>query len=112
MLNLGDMRWRVVIERRVATQDEAGQPTDEWVNVARRRAAVMALAGREAFAAQQRLGRVPTIFRLRYLDGIEPKMRLTCDGKRYDIDSAFDPDGMREELRITALELVEEAVGV
>jgi SPP1 family predicted phage head-tail adaptor len=106
-LRLGAMRHTVEIERRTTAQQESGQQKDEWVLVARRRAQLVAIPGVETRAAQQELGRVPTVFRLRYIDGVLPSMRLTCDGKLYDIVSAIDPDGgLKAALEVTALEQV------
>lgn len=110
MLNLGQMRHTVTIERRSSAQTASGMPKLEWVLVAQRRAAVEAAAGREVWAAQQQAGRIPTVFRLRWLSGVLPSMRLTWDSRLFDIVSAVDPDGRRTELVITALEQVGEAV--
>lgn len=105
------MRHRVVIERRSATQDAAGEPTVAWTTVVDRRASMRRSPGTEVFSSEQRLGRVPTEFRLRYAAGILPQMRLRLTSetpeKLYNVLSAIDPDGRRSELIVTALELVE-----
>lgn len=106
MIRAGPMRFQVVIERRTDEQDDAGQQLDEWDVFATRRAAMQRVTGDEIETAQQEAARVPTTFRLRWLDGVLPAMRLTCDGKVYDIKSAVDPDGLKNELIITAAELV------
>ncbi len=103
------MREQVLIEQRSTQQDAAGQPVETWQVVARRRAEIERMTGREAWASQQRLGRVPTIFHLRWVEGIKPQMRLTCAGALYDITSAIDPDGTKAELTLTCLELLEQA---
>lgn len=51
---------------------------------------------------------MPTVFRLRWRDGVLPAMRLVSGDRVFNIVSAIDPDGMRAELVITAEELVEE----
>lgn len=109
MLNLGEMRHEVIIERRTSEQDTAGEQLDQWILVARRRAQLVATAGRELQAAQQQVGRVPVLFKLRYLFGVLPSMRLTCSGVLYDIKSAVDPDGRRAELLVTCEERVGES---
>lgn len=107
------MRYEVLIEQRTLNQDSAGEQDDEWLFVARRRASIEnPVPGSEFFASQQRQARVPTTFRMRFIDESEavvlPDMRLKCQGKTYDIVSAVDPDGMRSELIVTALERVGE----
>lgn len=107
-LNAGQMRHQVRLEQRVSTQDTAGEPTLSWALFAERRASIERMAGRELWGAEQRLGRVPTIFRLRWFDGVSPAMRLLWNGNVFDILSAIDPDGMSVELEVTALEHVDE----
>ena len=111
VLDLGRMRHVVRIDQRVTTQDAAGEQVLTWNQFATRRAAIEVTPGRELWSSQERQGRVPTIFRLRYLDGVVPSMRLihSRDGseKVFNILSAIDPDGLRVELVITTEELVE-----
>lgn len=110
-LPLGKMRFRVLIEQRTNLQGSSGEPLDNWLVFASRRAGKVSAPGSEQFAAQQQFGRVPTIFRMRYVDGVLPSMRLRADGKLYEIISAIDPDdGLRVELEITTLERVGEVV--
>lgn len=110
MPNLGAMRQVVTIERRSTIQDAAGEPELRWLLVFKGRAELARATGREVEAAQQRQGRVPTTFKLRFLSGVLPGMRLLHAEKVFDIKSAIDPDGRRRELVITADELVEEPV--
>ena len=110
MLPLGQMRETVTIERRSMQQSDSGMPKLEWLLVATRRAAVAAAAGSEQWAAQQQAPRVPMVFRLRYLSGVLPSMRLLWDSRLFDIVSAVDPDGRRVELVINTLEQVGEPV--
>jgi SPP1 family predicted phage head-tail adaptor len=107
--NAGKMRFRVVIEQRSTKQDASGEPLLEWDLFASRRAAKVSTTGSEQFAAQQQFGRVPTVFALRYLDGVLPSMRLREGGKVYEIISVVDPDGRKTDLTITTLERVGES---
>lgn len=108
-LNAGQMRFVVRIEQRTTVQDAAGEPNNTWTLFQQRRASVERTPGRELWASDQRQGRVPTMFRLRFLDGVLPQMRLIHNSKVFNILSAFDPDGTKAELTIMAEELVEEA---
>ncbi|MCI0571348.1 MAG: head-tail adaptor protein, partial [Myxococcaceae bacterium] len=73
------MRHRVTLQQRVSGQDDAGGVRDNWENVATRWASVDRAAGREVWESAQRSGRVPAVFRLRYLAGVTPGMRLLVD---------------------------------
>lgn len=108
MVNAGEMRHVVRIERQTEDQESSGQLTEEWELVAQRRAAIVRTTGREVFAAQQQAARVPTLFRLRFIADVMPSMRLLCDGRVYDIKSAVDPTGRGEELLVTTEERVGE----
>jgi SPP1 family predicted phage head-tail adaptor len=103
------MRHRVTLQQRSEVLDTAGGVRDAWVDYAQRWASMDRAAGREVWASAQRSGRVPAVFRLRYLAGVVPGMRLVFDGRLYNVLSAVDQAGRREELVITAEELVEEA---
>ena len=111
MADAGTMRHQVRIEKRTQAPDAAGELQTGWVLVAQRRAEKLSTPGREVWTAAQRAARVPTIFKLRHPRTdfeVLPQMRLTCDGKLYDIISAHDPDGRQVDLLVTCDELVNE----
>jgi SPP1 family predicted phage head-tail adaptor len=103
------MRHRVTIQQRSTGTDAAGGVLNAWENVATRCASIDRASGSELWGSAQRSARVPTVFRLRYLAGVVPSMRLLFDGRVYNILSAVDQEGRKAELVITAEELVEEA---
>lgn len=105
----GALRESVTIEKRSTSQDSVGEQVHTWTTFAERRAELMKTPGAEVWSAQQRNARVPTTFRLRYLSGVEPGMRIIWSSKLHDIKSAVDPTGRKEQLIITAEELVGEA---
>ena len=112
-LNLGAMRHVVRIEQRSPAQDPTGDQVLSWSPfVGPRRAEIVSTPGREFFNSAERQGRIPTIFKLRYLDGVTPAMRLihSTGGVEavFKILSAIDPDHLRVELVITCEELVGE----
>jgi SPP1 family predicted phage head-tail adaptor len=107
MIRAGELRHQVEILVRTSAQDSSGQPLDTWTVFATRMASLRRAPGREVFASAERNGRVPVVFDLRFLDGVTPAMRVRFNGKVHNIQSAFDPDGRRAELVITAEELVE-----
>ncbi|HEX7119399.1 MAG TPA: phage head closure protein [Longimicrobiales bacterium] len=99
----GRLRHRITIEHPVSAQNEYGEPVEDWATFAEAWASREDLAGREYFAAKQTLSEVTTRFRLRYIEGISPKMRILSDGLAYKIVSPpQDPEGRRRELIIMA----------
>lgn len=105
-INPGAMREQVRLESRSTAQDTVGEQILTWSLFALRRAEVVRTPGKELWASMERNGRVPTMWKLRWLDGVLPAMRLICRGKVYNIVSALDPTGRQEELLITSEELV------
>ncbi len=108
MVRAGAMRFQVVLMQRATTQDAAGETLNTWSAFATRRAAIQRTPGTELFAAAGRNGRVPTVFRLRWLEGVTPGMRVEYDSRLFNIISAVDQEEIGEELVITAEELVGE----
>jgi SPP1 family predicted phage head-tail adaptor len=96
-MRAGKLRHRITIEA-ATVANVFGEEVETWTTFAEVWAAKEDLAGREFFAAQQTTAEVTTRFRLRYLDGVTPKMRINSDGVLYNIESVQDPDGRRVEL--------------
>lgn len=110
MTAAGELRQVIEIQARTKIRDDAGEPRDVWGVVARRRAEKTSTPGGENFTANQRVARVPTVFRIRYPRdfAIIPAMRVIHLGVTYDIQSVVDRDGRRVDMFLTCLELVEE----
>lgn len=90
------LRHRVTIERKTTGEDAWGQPVETWETVAIAPAEVWPLSGREYIAAQAEQAGVTTRITIRYQAGIEPAMRITHDGKTYNIRAVLpDPTARR-----------------
>lgn len=108
-INAGAMREQVTLQTRSTQQDSSGEPLPQWNQFATLRAEIVRFpSGKSTFdqASAQRIARVPTTFKLRWLDGVLPEMRLLNRSKVYRIMSAIDPTGRHEELLIMCEELV------
>ncbi len=99
-------RHRITLQELVTGQDEAGQPVQEWQDVATVWGAVEPLRGREYFAAAQVQAEVTTRIRIRYCRGIRPDMRVLYDGRLFDILSVIDPEERHRELQLMAREVI------
>jgi head-tail adaptor len=108
-INAGAMREQVQLQQRATQQDAAGEPQLTWNVFATVRAEVVRTTGREIYGAAERNSRVPTMWKLRYFDGALSQMRLVDlkTTRVYDIISAIDPTGRREELLVASMEIVE-----
>jgi SPP1 family predicted phage head-tail adaptor len=102
-MRAGQLRHRITIEAPTGAQNEYGEPVEGWTPHATVWASREDLGGREYFAAQQTQTTVSTRFRIRFLAGISPAMRILSDGIPYDIEAVQDPDGMGRELVLLAV---------
>lgn len=105
-MNIGDLRHRITLQECVSGQDEAGQPVQEWQDVATVWGAVEPLRGREYFAAQQVQAEVTTRIRIRYRKGIRPEMRVLYDGRIFQIVAPpIDPEERHREIHLMCKEV-------
>ncbi len=108
MTDSGAMRQVVKILEPTTARSPSGAPLKDWVEVATRRAEKTATPGAEIWSSNERSGRIPTVFKIRWprTFKVSPKMRLEHRGRVFDIVSAIDPDGREVDMLISCLELV------
>ena len=94
------LRHRVTIEQLATTRDEFGGVVEAWGTVAIVPAEVWPLSGREFVAAQAEQAGVTTRITIRYQAGIEPAMRVTHDGKTYNIKAVLPDPTLRRHLTL------------
>lgn len=85
MIAASDLNTRVNIEQRTSSQDELGQPIETWSLVAAVWGSVRHLSGVAAIKSGADGSTVKASFRIRYMAGIDSGMRVTVDGKHYNI---------------------------
>jgi len=103
-MNAGSLDRRIKIEQPKQEQDSrTGQlKTPTWLPFAEVWARRSPAMGGERFLADQRIAEADTIFRVRYLRGVLPTMRVVdADGRAYDIKGTQEV-GRREGLDILA----------
>jgi SPP1 family predicted phage head-tail adaptor len=98
----GTLSKRVMIQRRVETQNEVNEVVISFIDWYEVWASIEPLSGREYFAAQQVSSDVSTRIRIRSLSGVTQKMRVLYkkapdDTQVYEIDSVIPVrEGNRE----------------
>lgn len=107
MIRAGELDTRIRIEQRSTIQDATGEPDTTWDLFAERWASIERTPGSEVWASAQRGGRVPTVFRLRFLAGVLPAMRVVAQDRVYDIRSVVRPSGRSADMLLVTDELVE-----
>lgn len=102
----GKLRHRITIQQRSTTQDVYGEPTDTWTTFATVWASVEPIIGREFFASEQVQAEVTTKIRIRNLDGILPKMRVSFGSKIYDIKAIMNIEERNREILLMCEEVI------
>lgn len=102
------MRHKVTIQRRTQTTDGFGGPVNAWTDFATVAAGVDSLTGREFLAAQAAQSEASVRFVMRYVAGVDARMRIVYKGLYHDIINITDPEERHRELIIMTTQGVNE----
>ena len=103
-MDASKLRYRIKIMSRVVTQDSYGQNVISWVLLAELWANVMAIRGREFFAAAQVNAENTVKFTIRYRNDVTALNRIEYDNKAYDITGIVPLEGRKDWLELIAIE--------
>lgn len=103
-MRAGKLRHTVIIQSATEALDGFGEAVKTWAEYAKARASVEPLQGREFYAAQQFNSEVKVKIRMRFLDGVTPKMRISFNSKIYNIQSIVDPQERNNEMHLMCSE--------
>lgn len=106
-MRAGKLRHRVTIQQRSAaspTNHASGEKDASWGTYLTVWASVEPLTGRELFAAQQVNSEVNVRIRMRYREGITHRMRVSFQGRIYDIVAVIDREERHVELELLCTE--------
>jgi SPP1 family predicted phage head-tail adaptor len=106
MMRAGKLRRLLDIQQAVESRDTTGAVVTTWGTFATVHGSVEPLRGREFWAAKELQAEVDTRIRIRYLDGITPKMRILDGTRIFQIYAVIDPESRHEEMQIMAQETV------
>lgn len=103
MMDPGQLRDRVTIQRDSGTSGDGGAYEPTWIEVAQVWANVRPLTVRESLVAQQTASRVNYVVTIRYRQDVSAEMRLVWRGASMNILGVTNPDQHRAFLEITAV---------
>jgi SPP1 family predicted phage head-tail adaptor len=103
---IGALRHRITIEAPVETQGEDGTVTQAWETYAAVWASIEPLIGKEYFAQQREQAAVSHKIRMRALDGVTHKMRVSWGPRLFEIESALNVGERNRELVLMCRESV------
>lgn len=100
-MEAGRLRELVTIEQKSVTRDAFGAETVAWTTFAASLPAeAQPLSGREYVAMRQAQADITIRFRLRYVAGVTPAMRVLWDSRAYDIIEAINVNARDRELEL------------
>lgn len=102
MIRAGDLNQRITIQQSTITRDTYGAEIQTWATHATVWASKQHKSSREFYSAQKTNAEITDLFIIRYRNNVTTKMRISHNGKYYDILGADDPDGGRVEIWLLA----------
>jgi len=104
-MNSLPLNKRVTVERLEPTTDpDYGCMVEAWIPTHSVWAAIETLTGREFVIAMTAQAEVTIQVRIRYLPGITSAMRITYQGRIFNIQSVINPNEANRELVLMCLE--------
>lgn len=106
MLRAGTLDEEAVIKTPVESFNDVSEPILTFTTFATRRVGILPLSGNENMQAMAREGTVMHRIRMRYTEGLKPKMRLEMSGRVFEIMAVMER-GRRVEHEVLATEVVD-----
>lgn len=102
------LRYRILIEKEVEISDNAGGYSASWISVANIWAAIKPVSNRvfssENNFAMQLENSSSFVFTIRYLEGINSKMRISYNGRLFNIKRVVNVDEESAWIEFLAVE--------
>lgn len=92
---------RIIIQEVTETQNSYGAASESWSTFKTVWAEVKPVKGKEFFLDEQVNARIDSIFRIRWIEGLTTKMRISYNGQYYNIYSIIEL-GRQDGLQINA----------
>lgn len=100
-MNIGRMDRLIEIQYPVRTRNELGEETDVWTRLRKVWAQATPLTANERYKSDAQRESKTYVFKMRYVTGVGPEMRVVHDAQNYRITGIAEI-GRREGLEITA----------
>lgn len=97
----GQYKFQIIIEKPVAGKNATGEQEFTWVMFRTVWADYIAKGGNEIFNAQHFSAEVDAVFKMRYISGLNEKMRIRFNGRLYNI-KFINPIGRCEKYEVLA----------
>ena len=105
MIRAGELNRLVVIQESTVTKDTSGAPQTTWSEFAQVWGGRVLASGREFWQARQVTADATAVWKIRYLAGVVPAMRLLDGSTVYDIQAVL-PDPRDSEMLLTCRQVI------
>lgn len=106
-MRAGELNRRIVIQIPKVTRDDYGDTNETWEDFATVWAEIITSGGREFYAAQKQNAETSAVFRIRYREGLNTRMRIKYGHRVFEILPPInDVEGKHKELLISAKEVM------
>jgi len=103
-MDIATLRHRITIEQVTETVNSVGEPIITWTTFAIVWASVAPLDGREFWASKQINSEVTGKIKIRYLSGINTKMRVLFGSRVFDIEAILNVEERNKEMTLLVKE--------
>ena len=104
-IEAGKLRHRIQLVQPTLVQDASGGIEEDQASIfATVWASIEALAGRELYAAQQKVSDVTHKITIRYMTGITAKLNVRFGNREFQIQAVENPDERTKVLNLLCLE--------
>ena len=105
-MRAGELRNRITIQSKTITQDEELNPIETWVDFATPWVEVLPQNSREYYRLATINSEIEKAFKMRYMDGINPRMRALFKNKTFEIIGVENVKERNKEILLTAKAVV------
>ncbi len=103
-MKAGKMIHRVIIQEPIESKGSMGGTTKTWVNFHKCWADIRELSGREVVQSEQVQSEITATCFIRYRSNIDASMRISHDGRLFQIESVINKDGKKIMLELPLYE--------
>ena len=104
VIQAGKLRHSIVIQKNTPSTDSFGEQDPSWSTFATVFADIKPLTSREFWDAKQVNAENTLKFIIRYLSGLDSKMRISWDSRLFNIESIINVNERKKKIVILAVE--------
>jgi SPP1 family predicted phage head-tail adaptor len=106
MIRSGELKNRVELQAQVRTPDGMGGFSNSWLTICTLWAAIWPVRATEVVEGARPVATVTHRIRIRYRNGISPKLRVKFGSKYFSVESVINPNTDYKALDLMAREVV------